>query len=98
MSILEEVLKLAWESDVRAPGGPNWMPFVESLERFYQAAYLAGAKAMQEEAANSCRTLMPTDEQLKQAEEQQYFSFASVTRWCHDAISAIDPENLLAVE
>lgn len=45
MTQRDEILRMARESDVRAPGGPNWEPFVVSLERF--AALVAAAKQEQ---------------------------------------------------
>lgn len=79
MSMREEVLKLAEECGY-CKSSETISSFSTFTERFYQAAYLAGAKAMQEESLERI-------DKIDDGEAAEY-------RACQEAIRAINPENL----
>ncbi len=54
---------------------------LERLERELEQAHAAGMRR----AAEICRGLLPTHEQMQQIEEDG-FSFSQTTKWCHDKI------------
>lgn len=95
MSMREEVLKLAEECgvDLHCSVIEVSAKQIGFLERFYQAAYLAGAKAMQEEAAKVCKA--KSEEFYGRNSRWQHHTGAGTgADCCHEAIRAINPENL----
>lgn len=85
MSMREEVLKLAEECGLDAVWLADCDNEAKCMNRFYQAAYLAGAKAMQEEAEKQCRNI---------AEKRWPNDLGPEADECLDAIRAINPESL----
>lgn len=93
----EDVIRMAREAgfmtgEIDFADGKGRYLFIEpigkscnvELERF--ADLIAAAE--REACANVCRAYIPTKDQLQQAEDFGGFSFATVSRWLHDAIRA----------